>query len=56
MISALLPLMSKEVSTGEGFDFKNEKYVVSYLLPGQGPASPLINSGLLIFGISVHRE
>ena len=34
--------MSKELSSGEGFlDFKNEKYVVSYLLSGQGPASPL---------------
>ena len=34
-------LMSKELSS-EGFlDFKNEKYVVSYLLSGQGPASPL---------------
>ena len=34
--------MFKELSSGEGFlDFKNEKYVVSYLLSGQGPASPL---------------
>ena len=34
--------MFKELSSGEGFlDFKNEKYVVSYLLSGQGPASAL---------------
>ena len=35
-------LMSKELPNGEGFlDFKYEKYVVPYLLSGQGPASPL---------------
>ena len=35
-------MMSKELSSGEGFlDFKNEKYVLSYLLSAQGPASSL---------------
>ena len=39
MVSPLL-LTSKELSSWEGLlDFKNEKYVVSYLLSGQGPAS-----------------
>jgi len=33
---------SKELSSQEGLlDFKNEKYVVSYLLSVQGPASSL---------------
>ena len=33
-------LTSKELSSWEGFlDFENEKYLVSYLLSGQGPAS-----------------
>ena len=35
-------LTSKELSSREGFlDFENEKYVVSYLLSGQGAASSL---------------
>ena len=39
----IIPLLtSKELSSREGLlDFKNEKYVVSYLLSGQGPASSL---------------
>ena len=33
---------SKELSSQEGLlDFKNEKYVLSYLLSAQGPASSL---------------
>ena len=35
-------LTSKELSRWEGFlDFENEKYVVSYLLSGQGPGLSL---------------
>ena len=35
-------LTSKELSSWEGFlDFENEKYLVSYLLSGQGPASSM---------------
>ena len=35
-------LTSKELSNWEGFlDFENEKYLVSYLLSGQGLASSL---------------
>ena len=52
----ITPLLTpKELSSREGFlDFGNEKYVVSYLLSGQGPAP----SGLSCYslGVLVHRE
>ena len=46
-ITALLTC--KEISSREGLlDFENEKYVVSYLLCGQGPASSLNCPAILI--------
>ena len=42
-------LTSKELSSPESFlDLENEKYVVSYLLSGQGPASSLNCPAILI--------